>query len=74
MTSNLTKERAALSYKFLTSGFSQTNAVIKMYNSDVGLKQRVNALMLCMALFQLQHLLLTDSLYVCWVQKATISA
>lgn len=74
MTSNLTKERAALSHMFLTSGCSQRNAVIQMYIPDVDVKLCVNALMLCAALFQLQHLLLTDSLHVCWVQKATISA
>lgn len=73
MTNNLTKKRSALSHMFLTSGRSQTNAVIQMYIPDVDVKQRVNALSRA-ALFQLQLLLLTDSLHVCWVQKATISA
>lgn len=74
MNSNLTKERAALSRMFFTSGYSQTNAMIQMYIPDVDVKQYVNAIMSCAALFQLQYLLLTDSLHVCCVQKATSSA
>lgn len=74
VSSNLTKGRAALSCMFLMSGRSQTNAVIQMYISDVVVKQGVNALMSCAAFFQLQHLILTESLHACGGQKATISA
>lgn len=69
MTANLISERAALSCMFLISGCSQTNAVLQVYIPDVDVKQCVNALMSCAALFQLQHLLLTDSLHVSWVKK-----
>lgn len=43
MTSNLTKERAALSRMVLTPGRIQTNAVIQMFIPDVDVKQCVNA-------------------------------
>lgn len=62
MTANPTREGAALGRMFLTSGCSQTSAVIQMYIPDVDVKPCGNALISCVALFQLQHLLLTNSL------------
>lgn len=51
ITSHLTKEKAALSCMFLTSGCSQTNSVIQKYIPDVDVKQCVNALTSCAACF-----------------------